>query len=173
MSSKGKRLIASFFGIHLDEDPPELQSLVPKRISDTIINGNLPKFHPSTINLRANETCHFMDKCALAMQLKEKSYLSKGHGSSYRMTKNFTLFSGTRTTRPVEQNWYEFKEGVIFITNQRIIFIAPENGFDKSLKRLTAFQPYSDAVTLQFGSEIITVMMPKPHLLSIVLQMLC
>ena len=38
--------------------------------------------------------------------------------------------------KPVEQSWYEFKEGVIFVTNERIIFVAPKNGFEKKLKTI-------------------------------------
>lgn len=71
MSSKGKRFVASLLGIHLSEDAPQLQSLIPPRISNEIMSGNLPKFNPSTILLGKNETCHFMDKAALAVRQKK------------------------------------------------------------------------------------------------------
>lgn len=67
--------------------------------------------------------------------------------------------------------WYEFKEGVVFVTNQRIIFVAPENGFEKKIKNLTAVIPYNDAVALQFGSQTITIMLPQAQLMAMVLQM--
>lgn len=69
------------------------------------------------------------------------------------------------------QEWYEYKEGVIFVTNQRIIFVASENGFEKKVKNLTAIIPYSDAVSLQFNSQTITVMLPQAQLMAMVLQM--
>ncbi len=171
MSSNGKRILASLFGIHLNEDPPELQSLVPQRISNEIVSGTLPTFNPSTIMLGKNETCHFMDRAALAVQKTEKEYRSRRNGSSFRVTKNFTIHSGGSTTKPVEQSWYEFKEGVIFVTNERIIFVAPENGFEKKIKNLTAVIPYSDAIALQFGSQTITVMLPQSQLMAMVLKM--
>lgn len=171
MSSNEKRMLASLFGIHLNEDPPQLQSLVPQRISNKIMAGILPTFNPSTIMLGMNETCHFMDKAALAVQKTERVYKSRRNGGSYRVTKNFTIHSGGCTTKPVEQSWYEFKEGVIFVTNERVIFVAPENGFEKKIKNLTAVIPYSDAIGLQFESQTITVMLPQSQLMAMVLKM--
>ena len=172
MSSNGKRFIASLFGVRLSEDAPQLQSLVPQRISNEIMTGQLPKFNPSTIMLAKNETCHFMDKAALVVKKTEKSYQSRRHGSSYRVTKGFTLYSSNGSTKPIVQEWYEYKEGVIFVTNQRIIFVAPENGFEKKIKNLSAVIPYTDAVSLQFGSRTLTVMMPDSRLMVMILQML-
>lgn len=62
MAGKGSRFVASLFGVHLSEDAPQLQSLVPQRISNEIMTGQLPKFNPSTILLGKNEICHFMIK---------------------------------------------------------------------------------------------------------------
>lgn len=170
MSSSGKRFIASLFGIRLSEDAPHLQSLVPQRISNEIMTGQLPKFNPSTIMLAKNETCHFMDRAALAVKQKERSYSSRRSGSSYKVTKNWTMHKTYGTTKPIEQEWFEFKEGVVFVTNQRIIFVAPEHGFEKKIKNLTAVIPYTDAVALQFGSQTINLMMPQSQLMAMVLQ---
>ena len=60
-------MLASLFGIHLNEDLPELKSLVPLRISNEIMSGKLPTFNPSTVMLGKNESCHFMDRAALAV----------------------------------------------------------------------------------------------------------
>ena len=172
MSSNGKRMLASLFGVRLSEDAPRLTSLVPQRISNEIMTGQLPKFNPSTIMLAQNEICHFMDKAALAVKKTEKSYQSHRHGSSYRVTKGFTLHSSTGNTKPVVQEWYEYKEGVIFVTNKRIIFVAPDNGFENKIRNLTAVIPYSDAISLQFSSQTITIMLPQAHLMANVLQMI-
>ena len=57
------------------------------------------------------------------------------------------------------------------ITNQRVIFVSPENGFEKNLRMLTAIIPYSDAITLQFGSHTITLILPDSQLMAMVLKM--
>ncbi len=172
MASKGKRFIASLFGMHLSEDAPQLQSLVPERISNEIISGNLPKFNPSTIMLGQKEICHFMDRAALAVKQKERSYQTRRTGSSYRVTKNWTMHSTNGRARPIDQEWYEFKEGVVFVTNERIIFVAPEHGFEKKIKNLTAVIPYNDAIALQFSSQTINLMLPQSQLMAMVLQMI-
>lgn len=148
MAGKGSRFVAFLLGIHLSEDAPQLQSLVPQRISNEIITGKLPKFNPSTILLGKNETCHFMDKAALAIKQKKRLYSSSRGGSSYKVTKNWTMHNTHGMTRPIDQEWFEFKEGVVFVTNKRIIFVAPEHGFEKKIKNLTAIIPYTDAIAL-------------------------
>lgn len=95
----------------------------------------------------------FYDKAALAVKQKERSYSSRRSGSSNKVTKNWTMHNTHGTTRPIDQEWFEFKEGVVFVTNERIIFVAPEHGFEKKIKNLTAVIPYTDAVALQFGSQ--------------------
>ena len=171
MASNGQRFVASLLGIRLSEDAPQLQSLVPQRISNEIMTGQLPKFNPSTIMLGKNETCHFMDRAALAVKQKERSYATHRSGSSYKVTKNWTMHSSNGRTKPVEQEWYEYKEGVVFVTNERIIFVAPEHGFEKKIKNLTAVIPYTDAVALQFSSQTLNLMMPQAQLMAMVLQM--
>lgn len=171
MASNGKRFVASLFGIHLSEDAPTLQSLVPQRISNEIMTGQLPTFKPSTIMLGKNESCHFMDKAALAVKQKERSYATHRSGSSYKVTKNWTMHSSNGRAKPIDQEWFEFKEGVVFVTNERIIFVAPEHGFEKKVKNLTAVVPYTDAVALQFGSQTINLILPQAQLMAMVLQM--
>lgn len=171
MGSNGKRIIASLLGIHVSEDPPQLQSLVPARVVQKIEAGTLPRFNPSTIMLENGETCHFMDRAALAVQKTEKVYKGKRSGGSYRLTKGFTIHSGNSTTRPIEQNWYEFKEGVVFVTDRRIIFVAQDHGFEKNLRDLTAIIPYTDAITLQYNSQTMTLMLPQPQLMAKVIRM--
>ncbi len=172
MSSEGKRFVASLFGIRLSEDAPQLQSLVPQRVSNEIMSGQLPKFNPSTLMLHKNETCHFMDKAALVVKRKERSYQTRRSGSSFKVTKNWTMHSSNGRARPIDQEWYEYKEGVVFVTSQRIIFVAPENGFEKKISSLTAVIPYTDAITMQFNEKEITVVTPQPQLMGMVLKSL-
>ena len=172
MASEGKRFLASLMGIKLSEDPPQLNSLVPQRISNEIMSGQLPRFHPSTIMLEQGESCHFMDRAALVLKRKEKSYQSHRNGSGYKVSKRWTIYSTNGRTTPVVQEWYEYKEGVVFVTNKRIIFIEPDSGFEKKLRNLTALIPYSDAIGLQFGGQVITLLLPQATLMASVLRML-
>lgn len=167
-----KQLLASFFGIRISDDKPDLVTLVPPRISNEVKNGQLPIFRPTTIKLNANEVCHYMDRAALVVKKSERSYSSSKAGGGYRVSKNFRMYSSKRYTRPIDQEWYEYRTGVIFITNKRIIFVAAEDGFEKEISKLTSIIPYSDTVGLQFGSKIINFLTPQSHLILSILQML-
>lgn len=168
----GKQLLASFFGIRISDDKPVLETLVPSRISSEIMNGQLPTFRPTTIKLSANEVCHYMDRAALVVKKSERSYSSSKAGGGYRVSKNYRMYSSNRFTRPIDQEWHEYRTGVIFITNKRIIFVAAEDGFEKEISKLTSIIPYSDAVGLQFGNKITNFLTPQSHLMLSILQML-
>lgn len=106
-----------------------------------------------------NENCHFMDKAALSAKQKERSYATHRLGKSFKVTNNWTMHSTNGRAKPIDQEWFEFKEGGVFVTNEKIIFVAPENGFEKNIKNLTAVISYTDAVALQFGSQTLNLMM--------------
>ena len=94
MSSNGKRLLASLFGIHLNEDPPQLQRLVPQRISNEIMTGTLPTYDPSTIMLGKSKIFHFVDKVALAVQKQKKYSAFKVCASIWKQHSGRELYLG-------------------------------------------------------------------------------
>lgn len=171
MSSNSKRWFSALFGIHLSEDPPKLESLVPARISADIMNGKLPVFHPSTLFLEPNETCHFMDRAALVCQVKENGSISKRYGGTNRSLLR-SFFGDIRVTRPFEQSWTEYKEGIIFVTNKRIVFIEPNNGFEEKISRLTTAVPYEDAIVLQFGKKHVALIVSDSQLIHRILKLI-
>ena len=61
--------------------------------------------------------------------------------------------------------------GVLYVTNQRIVFQASEKGFDKTYRYLTAVTPYVDACELQFGSKTYNMYVDNGNLLYEVLQL--
>ena len=73
------------------------------------------------------------------------------------------LFEGTRWSsgrgRTVEHTELVQHRGILYITNQRIVFQATEWGFDKTYRYLTAITPYSNACELQFGIRSLGVLL--------------
>lgn len=61
--------------------------------------------------------------------------------------------------------------GILYVTNQRIVFQAFEKGFDKTYRYLTAVTPYVDACELQFGSKTYNMYVDDGNLLYEVLQL--
>lgn len=122
--------------------------------------------------LAPNEVCRFIDKAALVTQKIQKEYKRRSKGSSFRIAKGITIHSGGGTTTPIEHTVTEYTQGFIYITDQRIIFVAQEKSFEKKIKNLTAVVPYSDAVGLQYGSQMYNLLVPQSDLLVNVLHML-
>lgn len=125
-------------------------SILPIAAKNEIMASNLPQLNTDRIFLKKGEICHYIDKAILNMHITKK------------MTKHFRhsspgLFKGTRIgsgmSKPIE--WEETKQqkGILFITNKRIIFQAPQNAFEKQHGYLTSVDPYSNAVVLQYGEK--------------------
>ena len=62
--------------------------------------------------------------------------------------------------KPIESIELIQHKGILYITNQRIIFQAKEQGFDKAYRYLTAIQPYSNACEMQFGNKTYCMIVP-------------
>lgn len=86
--------------------------------------------------------------------------------------KGVTYRIGASRGIPVKKRVQEYTNGLLYITNQRIIFVAREKGFEKKVKDLTATIPYSDAVGLQFGGKTYCLLLPQSDLVVRTLRIL-
>lgn len=134
---------------------PAVTSILPNAAVQEIMAGRLPILNADTLFLKKGEQIHFIDK-AINMEVKtKKTYEHIGFSTP-------GLFKGNRVNygrgRPIERQENVFHAGVLYITNQRIIFQAKENGFDKTYRSLTAFVPYSNGIELQFGNKSYTLL---------------
>lgn len=73
--------------------------------------------------------------------------------------------------KPIEHGELVQHRGILYVTNQRIVFQASEKGFDKTYRYLTAVTPYVDACELQFGSKTYNMYVDDGNLLYEVLQL--
>ena len=146
-------LLDALFG---NSQPPTVTSILPDVAKQEILAGRLPILNPDTIFPRKGEQIHYIDK-AMNMDVKvTKTYQHMGVSSP-------GLIKGHRVNygrgKPIERKENVYHAGILYITNQRIIFQAKENGFDKDYKYLTAIVPYSNGVELQFGNKSYTLLL--------------
>ena len=151
------------------KQPPTVTSILPPAAKQEIIAGRLPILNPDTLFPKKGERIHFIDK-AMNMEVKTtKTYQHMGVSSP-------GLFKGHRINygrgKPIERQENVYHAGILYITNQRIIFQAKENGFDKDYKYLTAFVPYSNAVEMQFGNKSYTLLVSDGTLVNQVIQLI-
>ena len=148
---------------------PTVTSILPAAAKQEIMAGRLPILNPDTIFPRKGEKIHFIDK-AMNMDVKTtKTYQHMGFSTP-------GLFKGNRVNfgsgKPIEHKENVYHAGILYITNQRIIFQAKENGFDKDFKYLTAFVPYSNGIEFQFGNKSYTLLVSDGNVVNQALQLI-
>ena len=119
--------------------------------------------------LKKGEKIHYIDK-AVNLEIKTiKQYRHVGHSGP-------GIFKGNRynvgVAQPHEYDRLVQHRGILYITNQRIVFQASEWGFDKAYRYLTAITPYADACEMQFGNKTYNMIVADGNLLYQVLQLI-
>ena len=119
--------------------------------------------------LKKGEKIHYIDK-AINLEIKtKKPYAHIGRSSP-------GLLQGNRwsagVAKPIESTELVQHKGILYVTNQRIVFQASEGGYDKTYKTLTAITPYTDACEIQFGNKTYNMIVADGNLLNQVLQLI-
>ena len=151
---------------------PTIVGILPDAAKQEILSGRLPILNTSKVFLRSGEQCHYIEKAVYEKKIVRKRYVRKNKGYSVP-----GLFKGTRVivggghTDVVDNVQYETFRGILYITNQRIIFVGEANGFDKRINELVALTPYSNCVELQFSNDIYKLFVPDGNVAFTVLQL--
>ena len=129
---------------------PTVTTILPVAAKNELMAGRLPILNADNVFLKKGEKIHFIDKAINLEEKIVKEYRHIGHSSP-------GLFEGNRWSsgrgKTVEKTELVQHRGILYITNQRIIFQAKDWGFDKTYKYLTAITPYTNACELQFGNK--------------------
>lgn len=147
---------------------PTVTSILPQAAKQEIQAGRLPILNTDKLFLKKGEKIHYIDK-AINLELKTiKQYRHIGRSTP-------GLFRGNRwnvgMAQPIEHTEPVQHRGILYVTNQRIVFQASEWGFDKTYKYLTAITSYIDACELQFGNKTYNIIVEDGNLLNEVLQL--
>ena len=139
-----------FFDALFGKKMPTVTSILPVAAKQEIMAGRLPQLNTDTIFPKKGERVHFIDKAINVEEKTKRTFQHIGFSTP-------GLFKGNRINygrgKPIEKQEEVYHAGILYITNQRIIFQAKENGFDKEFKHLTTFVPYSNGIELQFGNK--------------------
>ncbi len=146
---------------------PTVTTILPDAARQEILAGRLPILNTDKVFLKRGEKIHYLDKAINLEEKTVKQFRHVGHSGP-------GLFKGTRYNvgqgRAVEHTEFVQHKGILYVTNQRIIFQAKEWGFDKTYKYLTAIQPYSNACEMQFGNKTFNMIVPDGNVLYAALQ---
>lgn len=162
-----------FLDIFMQPKTPVVTTILPDIARQEILNGRLPVLRTDKIFLKSNEVCHYIDKAIYEKRITKKRYVRRNNG--YSMP---GIFKGTRVNMgggrtDVEENvQYETYRGIIYLTNQRIIFVGDQIGFDKRVNDLVATTPYSNCLELQFSKETYRLFVPDGNVLNRALHLI-
>lgn len=147
---------------------PVVQTILPDVAKQEIMSGRLPILRTDKIFLKSGETCHYIDKAIYEKKIVKKRYVRRNHGTSYRgiIFNDVRHHYGGGQTDVVDNVQYETYRGILFLTNQRIIFVGDQNGFDKRLDDLVATTPWSNCIELQFSKETYRLFIPDGNVLN-------
>lgn len=104
--------------------------------------------------LANGEVCHY---CGPATFVKTKNvvvgYSGGSRGTSVRIAKGMSVHLGARKAAPIRGDVQERTQGVLSITNKRVVFSANKGAFDKKISALSAVTPYQNGIAFQFGDQ--------------------
>lgn len=148
---------------------PVVTSILPNAAKQEILSGRLPVLNQNTVFTKSGEKVHYIDK-ALHVGVKVvKTYKHVGMSAP-------GLIKGVRVNvgkgMPEEHRENTFTPGVLYITNQRVIFQAKQNGFDKAYRYLTAIVPFSNGIELQFGQKTYSLLVADGNVAYQTLQLI-
>ncbi len=152
---------------------PTVQSILPQPAVNEIMAGRLPILNTDRIFLKGNEKCHYIDKAIYEKKIVKKRYVRHNRGTSYPgiFFKDVRHYYGGGHTDVTDNVQYETYRGILYITNQRVIFQGEQGGFDVKIDDLVAITPYGNCVELQCSKDRYKIFVPNGGVTHRVLQL--
>lgn len=148
---------------------PTVTTILPDAARQEIVAGRLPILNTDKLFLKRGEKIHFIDKAINLEQKVVKEYVHTGHSTPGLLKGNRWSIGRGKT---IEHTKMIQHRGILYITNQRIVFQATEWGFDKTYRYLTAITPYSNACEMQFGNKSYCMIVADGSVVNRVLQLI-
>ena len=137
-----------------------------------IAQDQLPIVENTTVMLRANEVAHYITPAWLSITQQKVLGSTGGVGGlSFRVAKGVYLHSGKSASRRIYGDVTNTYQGDLVITNQRVVFLQGEKGFEFPIKNLTALTPIEQGIALQHKSKTYNLLVPAPEYPCAVLSM--
>ena len=142
------------FDIFKTSTTPTVESILPVNAKNEILAKRLPNIVQTNLFLKMGEVCHYYDNAVYEKATTSKKYVRNGGGISMP-----GFFSGNRihlsdsTVNVKENTTYKHYNGVLYITNKRVVFVDDESGFTCNVADITAATPYSNCIEMQFNTK--------------------
>lgn len=112
-----------------------------------------------SISLLENEVCYYEEK---AKAYHEKNVVTgrtgAGSGVSFRVAKGVSMRTGGGSSQVIRGNVSEVFDGTLYITNFRIVLLAPKYGFDLHISKITQLLYKTNGFQVYLGSKCFSVL---------------
>ena len=155
------------------ETIPTIPSILPEIAKNEIRSGRLPHINVNELFTRRGEICHYADHAILVVKKDKSVRTSRHYGlSTPGIFKGDRFYTGHSVDTLNKQFETEYRKGMLYITNRRIIFTAKDGGFDKQYMYLSSIKPFKNAIELQYGSTIFSIFVPDGIIAYTAIQLL-
>lgn len=128
---------------HTQSSTPTVPSVLPDAARQQILRGQLPMLQPNNLSLKNSETCHYAERAIYEKRTVKKRHVHKNHSYSTPGLFNETsVHFGDGESEFTENEKFSTIKGVLYLTNQRIIFVADHDGFERKIDDLIAVTPF-------------------------------
>lgn len=106
------------------------------------------------IQMNNNETCFYVGP-AKGFKDKEKvvGYTGGGAGVSFRIAKGVSVHTGSSAKKAIRQNVRDYSDGTLYLTNMRVLLLAPKYGFSVTILKLAQVEHSDITKTLHFYTQ--------------------
>lgn len=129
------------------------------------LENGLPVVEESSIFLKG-DILHYLEPATLLVT--EKKVIGRsgsGGGISIRLAKGIYARTGSFGGKPIYGDITSRFYGQLAITNNRLIFIHRQKGFEIRLKDISLIKPYSNGVSIQSKSKSYSFLIKEPRYL--------
>ena len=119
------------------------------------------ELHDVSMQLKRGENCYF-EGVGFSYHSKDivTGYRSNSYGSSMRVMKGYSIHRSTGQSKAIRETISTEYPGRLFITNQRIVFLAERYGFDINFNKLSNITMYDEYLEVFSGSKFYRVFTP-------------
>lgn len=142
-------------------------SLTPyERLQNLIIKD------PS-LSLKPGEVCFYEGK---AVAYHEKNvvtgYKGGGAGISVRVAKGLSVHTGSGAKQAVRENVAEKYSGTFYITNSRLVLLAPKYGFDIPVNKVSSIRNFNDGIEIYSRGKCYSVLTKDMKLIEDIMELM-
>lgn len=119
------------------------------------------ELHNVSMKLRPDETCYFEGE-GFSYQSKDvvSGYKRSSYGSSMRVMRGYSIHRSNGQSDVIRKTVKTEYPGRLFITNERIVFLAERYGFDIGFDKLSNITMYNEYLEVFAGSKFYRVFTP-------------